>query len=286
MSISNTFTIDVEDYYQVEAFSDLVSQDAWDSYDCRVEKNTDQILAMLDDVGVKSTFFVLGYVAKKYPKLVERIHAQGHEVASHGMTHRLIYKQSEKVFRQETLDSKALLEDIIQDRVNGYRAATYSITKKSLWALDVLYEAGYLYDSSIFPMHHDRYGIPDSPVDPYIVTAPSGGQLVEFPISVLEKFSLRLPFAGGGYFRLFPYWLTKWGLGSINNASRNFVFYIHPWEIDPDQPEMKGISRSTKFRHYVNLNKTEHRLKKLLKDFQFDTMINVLSERFPGQFKE
>jgi len=285
MERSNVFSVDVEDYYQVEAFSNIVSQDSWDNYECHVEKNTDQMLQMLNDADVKSTFFVLGYVAKKYPQLVERIHQAGHEVASHGMTHRLIYKQTPAVFKTETVDSKALLEDIIQAPVNGYRAATYSITNKSLWALDILCDAGYLYDSSIFPIHHDRYGIPGSPIDPYIITAPSGKQLVEFPISVLEKGALKLPFAGGGYFRLFPYWLSKWGLKSINKASRDFVFYIHPWEIDPSQPKMENISRSTRFRHYVNLDKTEARLNRLLADFEFDTMVNVLHKHFPESVK-
>jgi len=279
--MSNVFSIDVEDYYQVEAFSNIVSQEAWPEYECRVEKNTDNMLQLLDDADVKSTFFVLGYVAKKYPSLIRRIHDAGHEIASHGMTHRLIYKQTPEVFRQETFDSKALLEDIIQSDVYGYRAATYSITKNSLWALDILYEAGYRYDSSIFPMMHDRYGVPGSPVDPYIIKSPEGNELIEFPISVLERFSFRLPFAGGGYFRLFPYWLTKWGLRSINKSKRDFVFYIHPWEIDPSQPVMGDISSSTKFRHYVNLRKTESRIKKLLKDFSFDTMKNVIESKKP-----
>lgn len=281
MNKTNVFSVDVEDYYQVEAFSHLVEQKTWDSYDCRVERNMDIILSLLDDANVKSTFFVLGYVAKKYPRLVEKMHNEGHEIASHGMTHRLIYKQEQDVFRKETFDSKALLEDIIQSKVYGYRAATYSITNKSLWALDTLSDAGFTYDSSIFPIHHDRYGIPGSPIDPYNIKTPSGKELIEFPISVLEKYSVRLPFAGGGYFRLFPYWLTKWGLRSINKASRNFVFYIHPWEIDPTQPKMKGISNFTKFRHYINLDKTTHRLSALLKDFKFDTMINVLKNDFP-----
>lgn len=281
MNKTNVFSVDVEDYYQVEAFANLVDQKSWDSYDCRVERNMDIILTLLDNANVKSTFFVLGYVAKKYPHLVEKMHREGHEIASHGMTHQLIYKQSKDVFRKETFDSKALLEDIIQSNVYGYRAATYSITNKSLWALDILNDAGFTYDSSIFPIHHDRYGIPGSPIDPYLIKTPLGNELLEFPISVLEKYSVRLPFAGGGYFRLFPYWLSKWGLRSINKDSRNFVFYIHPWEVDPSQPVMDGISRSTKFRHYVNLDKTSTRLEKLLNDFKFDTMINVLKNNFP-----
>lgn len=286
MDKMNVFTIDVEDYYQVEAFTNIISPESWGNYECRVERNTDKILDLLNNTKVKSTFFVLGYVAKKYPRLVERIHKEGHEIASHGMTHRLIYNQSEKVFRKETFDSKALLEDIIQSSIYGYRAATYSITNKSLWALDILCDAGYLYDSSIFPIKHDRYGIPGSEIDPYIIQSPLGKDIIEFPISVYEKYSIRLPLAGGGYFRLYPYWLTKWGLKAINKDDRNFVFYIHPWEIDPLQPVMSNISKSTKFRHYVNLNKTEHRLNKLLNDFKFDTMFNVLKKEFPKRFPD
>lgn len=283
MKRTNIFSVDVEDYYQVEAFANLIEQESWGSYECRVERNMDIILSLLDEAKVKSTFFVLGYVAKKYPHLIEKMHKEGHEIASHGMTHRMIYKQKPEVFRSETFDSKSLLEDIIQSEVYGYRAATYSITSNSLWALDIISEAGFVYDSSIFPIHHDRYGIPGSPIDPYLITTPLGKELLEFPISVLEKYSVHLPFSGGGYFRLFPYWLSKWGLRSINKASRDFVFYIHPWEVDASQPVMKGINQSTKFRHYVNLDKTECKLRRLLKDFKFDTMINVLSNNFPDK---
>ncbi len=284
MKNENVFTVDVEDYYQVEAFSNIVAQESWGTYECRVERNTDKVLKLLDESKVKSTFFVLGYVAKKYPNLVERIHKEGHEIASHGMTHRLVYNQQPEVFKKETIDSKKLLEDIIQSPIYGYRAATYSITNKSLWALDILCDAGYIYDSSIFPLQHDRYGIPGSPIDPYLIKSPQEQEIIEFPISILEKFSTRLPFSGGGYFRLFPYWLSKWGLKSINKVNRNFVFYIHPWEVDPEQPKMKNISKTTKFRHYVNLDKTENKLTKLLNDFEFKTMFEVLKMIYPEKF--
>lgn len=274
--ITNAFTVDVEDFFQVEAFSQAIKRDNWDKFDCRVEKNTDVILNLLDDMNVKGTFFVLGWIAKRYPDVVKLISAQGHEVASHGMTHQLIYKQDQAVFKQETIDSKALLEDISQQPVNGYRAATYSITNKSLWALDILVEAGFKYDSSIFPMRHDRYGIPDACPLPNMLSTPNGSKLLEFPISTVKNRLFTLPIAGGGYFRLFPYQLTHWGLRTINKQGNPFVFYIHPWEVDPDQPIIKNISRFTKFRHYNNLSRCSDRLRHLLTDFNFNTMQYVL----------
>jgi len=274
--LSNAFTVDVEDYFHVAALSKAVNPKDWDTYECRVVQNTNKILQLLDDSSQTATFFVLGWVAARYPNLVKEIHSCGHEIASHGMSHQLIYNQSIDEFRKETVDSKSLLEDLIQSEILGYRAATYSITNKSLWALDILYEAGYKYDSSIFPMRHDKYGIPDVNHLPHILTTPSGYKLVEFPISVLKRKLMVVPIAGGGYFRLFPYNFTKWGLQQSNNANQPFVFYIHPWELDPEQPQIEGIGRFSKFRHYNNLNKCEIRLKKLLSDFKFCTMGKVL----------
>lgn len=274
----NAFTVDVEDYFQVEALSKVIKPDEWNKFNCRVEKNTNIILELLEKNGQKGTFFILGWIAKRYPGLIQQISSQGHEIASHGMSHQLIYNQSKKVFRQETIDSKALLEDIVQKPVLGYRAATYSITNNSLWALDILVEAGFKYDSSIFPMRHDNYGIPDINPLPHNLTTPKGKNLVEFPISVLKSSFLTLPIAGGGYFRLFPYFFTRWALKSLNKKQQPFVFYIHPWEVDPEQPVIKGISRFSKFRHYNNLSKTENRLSKLITDFQFTTMLDVLEK--------
>ncbi|VAW58671.1 FIG004655: Polysaccharide deacetylase [hydrothermal vent metagenome] len=275
-NISNAFTVDVEDYFQVESLSSVVNRSEWDSHTCRVEKNTHTILALLDESNQKGTFFVLGWIAQRYPGLVKEIASLGHEVASHGMSHKLIYKQTRAEFTQETIDSKALLEDLIQTQVNGYRAATYSITKDSLWALDVLVETGFKYDSSIFPMKHDRYGIPAAHPLPGIITAPEGGEIIEFPISTIKNKLLTLPIAGGGYFRLYPYLISKFGLKSINNKNNPIMFYIHPWEIDSNQPVMKGLSRLSKFRHYNNLDKCEGRLRRLLADFKFNTMQHVL----------
>lgn len=278
MKINNAFTVDVEDYFQVEAFKNNINMSNWESFECNVEKNTDLILQLLDDKSIKGTFFVLGWIAERYPDVVKSIAEQGHEVASHGMTHNLVYKQSKEVFRQETYDSKSLLQDLSQQEVMGYRAATYSITNKSLWALDILHELGFRYDSSIFPMRHDKYGIADAHPYPHILKTPKNNELVEFPISTVKIRLLTLPVAGGGYFRIFPYIYTRWGLGRINSTNKPFVFYLHPWEVDPEQPRIEGISALSRFRHYTNLNRCYYRLEKLLDDFEFTTMKNVLKE--------
>ncbi len=251
----NAFTVDVEDYFQVEALSSVIKTEKWEQYECRVEKNTHVILQLLDETRQKGTFFILGWIAQRYPNLIKQISQQGHEIASHGMSHQLIYNQNIKTFRRETLDSKALLEDIVQKPIEGYRAATYSITKKSLWALDILVESGYKYDSSIFPMRHDKYGIFDINPDPHVLTTPGGMQIVEFPISTVKNKLVTVPIAGGGYFRLFPYIFSRWGLSQINKQGKPFVFYIHPWEVDPEQPVIEDIGRFSRFRHYNNLFK-------------------------------
>jgi len=277
MKFKNIFTVDVEDYYQVEAFSQVIDRDLWHTYESRVERNTDRILDLLDKHQVKGTFFVLGVVAKKHPAIVKHIASRGHEIASHGMSHRLVYKQSPEVFRQETRDSKALLEDLAQQPISGYRAATYSITNRSLWALDILVEEGFQYDSSIFPMRHDKYGIPDINREPHLIET-RAGSIAEIPISVFEKRGLKLPVAGGGYFRLWPFWLTRNCLRSINQ-NREFIFYLHPWEIDEEQPRINDASLFSKFRHYNNLHKCEHRLERLLEEFSFTTARNVLESK-------
>lgn len=272
----NAFTVDVEDYFQVEAFSGVINRNTWDDFSCRVEANTDIILKLLDDANVKGTFFVLGWIAKRYPGVVKKISEMGHEVSSHGMSHQLIYNQDQNVFRNETIDSKKLLEDLSQQPVNGYRAATYSITNKSLWALDVLCEAGFKYDSSIFPIVHDRYGISDINTEPHVLVTEKNNSIVEFPISVYKNRLFNLPISGGGYFRLFPYFFTKNMLKSLNKKNKEFVFYIHPWEVDNKQPVVDDISRFTKFRHYNNIDQCKDRLEKLLQDFRFSTVTEVL----------
>ncbi|MBI3546802.1 MAG: DUF3473 domain-containing protein [Gammaproteobacteria bacterium] len=274
--MKNAFTIDVEDYYQVEAFAGVVDKKTWPSYESRVENNTRRLLDLLEARAVQGTFFVLGWVAQRHRGLIQEIAARGHEIASHGMSHTLVYTQSPQVFREETRSSKALIEDICQRPVIGYRAATYSITQRSLWALDILHEEGFQYDSSIFPMRHDRYGIPDAHPYPHTLRTPAGYSLAEFPISVSRFGKFKLPVAGGGYFRLFPYALTKWGLGQINAAGHEFVFYLHPWEVDPQQPRIARAHLLSRVRHYLNLARTHPRLDRLLQDFSFTTMQDVL----------
>jgi len=277
-NIVNSFTVDVEDYFQVEAFSQAIDRKDWASYESRVVNNTMRILDLLDAYNTTGTFFVLGWVAKKNPELVREIDSRGHEIASHGMSHKLIYNQSQDEFRQETFDSKSLLEDIIQKEVSGYRAATYSITKKSFWALDILCEAGYKYDSSIFPIVHDRYGIADINTKPHVITTANNNSITEFPISVFKNRIINVPISGGGYFRLLPYRVTKYLLGLLNRKNQPFMFYIHPWEVDPHQPRIDNIKLSTKFRHYNNISRCEDRLGKLLGDFRFSTTKNVLTQ--------
>ena len=277
MRIKNALTVDVEDYFQVSAFAKSIKQDDWDSHNLRVEKNTQQLLDLFDQAQVKATFFVLGWIADRVPQLVKEIADRGHEVASHGYSHQLIYNQTPDVFREETIRSKKLLEDLSQQPVRGYRAASYSITKRSLWALDILAEAGFIYDSSIFPVRHDRYGIPDAEEKPHRLITPNQHSLVEFPLSTAKIFNYKLPVAGGGYFRLYPYFLTKAGLSQINRRQLPFVFYLHPWEIDPQQPRIDA-SWFSRFRHYNNLERCEQRLKYLLEDFDFTSCWNVLAE--------
>ena len=275
MAIQNALTVDVEDYFQVSAFAKSVDRNDWDKYPLRVEKNTRRLMDMFDEAQVKATFFVLGWVADRNRSLIQEIAQRGHEVASHGYSHQLIYNQSQEVFREETIRSKRLLEDIIQAPVRGYRAASYSITKDSLWALDILAEAGFDYDSSIFPVRHDRYGIPDAKEMPHILKTPKGHTLVEFPLSTAKIFSYKLPVAGGGYFRLYPYTLTRAGLRQVNSRQQPFIFYLHPCEIDPDQPNVEA-GWFSRFRHYNNLDKCESRLQRLMDDFQFTTVWQVL----------
>jgi polysaccharide deacetylase family protein (PEP-CTERM system associated) len=277
--MKNAFTVDVEDYFQVEGFAGTIQRSSWEGFSTRVGASTGTLLEMLARYKVRATFFVLGWVARKHPEIVRSIVASGHEVASHGMSHRLIYTQTPEDFRQETRDSKALLEDLAQKPVLGYRAATYSITRRSLWALDILCEVGFRYDSSIFPMRHDRYGIPDAEPKPHVLTTPGGGQLVEFPISVLRYAGAKVPVAGGGYFRLFPYRFTRWALRKLNAQQQEFVFYVHPWEVDPEQPRVEGAGTLSRFRHYLNLDRCAERLSRLLGDFEFDTMHSVLAQR-------
>ena len=368
----NILTIDLEDYFQVHAFSRVIRYEDWDKFECRIERNTDRLLEILNGSPIndrstaalhnplthslnnpsreasepqhsstsspnnsithslntsltqrgKATFFVLGWIAERYPDLVRRIQKEGHEIACHGYAHQLVYTQSRDEFRQDVRRAKSILEDITGKEVIGYRAPTYSITNKSKWAFDVLVEEGFKYDSSIFPIRHDFYGMPEAPRFPFVVSLngndnvefsvlnfefntaslnnslthslinPSSDisapqhrstaahySIIEFPLSTVKLFGGNFPVSGGGYFRLFPYSLIRKGLKSINEKEgKPFIFYMHPWELDFEQPRIKGVSPRSKFRHYVNLNKTEFRLKRLLSDFQFSNIRQLLTQ--------
>lgn len=273
----HAMTIDVEDYFHVSAFANTIKPDNWDNWPSRVEKNTRKLLTLFADADIKATFFVLGWVAERFPSIVKEIDDAGHEIASHGYSHQLIYNQTPETFKQETQKSKEILENIIQRPVCGYRAASYSITHKSFWALDILSELGFKWDSSIFPVHHDRYGVAGSPTDPYTIQAPCGGSLHEFPLTTAKVLGFPIPAAGGGYFRQYPYALSKWLFNhASNNGKKSLIFYLHPWEIDPDQPRVPGASKLSRFRHYTNLDRCEARLTQMLRDFSFTTVSDVL----------
>lgn len=267
-------TVDVEDYFHVTALSGAIDRDDWSRCESRVEANTNRILALLDDKSVKGTFFVLGWEAERRPGLVRCIAEAGHEIACHGYSHELVYRQSPETFREETRRAKALLEDCAQTDVLGYRAASYSITPKSRWALDILCEEGFHYDSSIFPIRHDIYGMELDELGPHRLTTDNGNSIVEFPISVVNLMGANMPASGGGYFRLYPYALSKYALTRVNRE-RPFVFYLHPWEVDPDQPRF-DVSWKSRFRHYNNLGKCHGRLSRLLDDFSFTTIRDVI----------
>jgi polysaccharide deacetylase family protein (PEP-CTERM system associated) len=272
--VVNAMTVDVEDYFHVSVFDGLVPRHKWEDLESRVCANTDRLLEIFNESNTRATFFVLGWVAERFPDLVPRIAAEGHEIASHGYGHRLVYDLSRREFREDIRRSKDVLESAIGKPVLGYRAPSYSVTPKSLWALDILIDEGFSYDASIFPIHHDRYGIPVSPRHPYVLQR--AGALVEAPASTVKWGPVNLPIGGGGYFRILPYAWTQWGISRLNNVEGlPAIFYLHPWEIDPKQPRLEAPALG-RFRHYYNLDKTEGRLRALLKDFAFSTMVAVL----------
>ncbi len=278
-SVLNAFSIDVEDYFQVAALAPAAPPETWPTWEYRVERNTECILGLLAERNIRGTFFILGWCAERSPGLVRRIAAAGHEIACHGYSHQLIYKQGEAAFREEARRAKHFLEDTIGSAVTGYRAASFSITQQSLWALDGLIDLGFEYDSSVFPIHHDRYGIPGAKREPGPITAPSGRTIVEFPMSAASFGGVRVPVSGGGYFRLLPYAVTRAGLRQINERTgQPFTFYLHPWEVDPGQPRLK-VKWFSRFRHYNNLHKCEGRLRRLLGEFSFSTMRDVLEHK-------
>ena len=273
MNKTNALTVDVEDYFQVSAFENSIRRDSWESLEHRVEKNVNRLLGLFNDAEVKATFFVLGWVAERYPGIVTKIVDSGHELASHGYSHKRVSDLDRNEFTQDVVKAKNILEDLSGMEVRGYRAPSYSISERNNWALEVLKETGHVYSSSIYPVRHDHYGYPSAP---RFVFQDERTGLIEIPISTVQAFNRLFPAGGGGFFRFYPYRLSKWAIHRINHHEKQpALFYLHPWEIDPGQPKQKNISKKTRFRHYLNLDKTEARLKCLLKDFDWGRMDDV-----------
>ncbi len=271
--ITNALTIDVEDYFQVSAFAPYIRRDEWDTRECRVVRNVSRILELLAAQNVQATFFTLGWVAERYPQLVRSIVAGGHELASHGYGHERASDLDRTAFRQDVTRAKRLLEDLSGRAVLGYRAPSFSIGTGNLWAFDELASAGYHYSSSVYPIKHDHYGMPDSPRFAYRV---AGSGLLEVPVTTLRVRNRNLPSSGGGYFRLLPYALSRWMIGQVNRQDQEAaIFYFHPWEIDPGQPRVAGIDAKTRFRHYINIGRMENRLQNLLTDFRWGRMDQI-----------
>ncbi len=275
--VTNALTIDVEDYFQVSAFAPYIARSEWSLRECRVERNVDCILEMLADTDTKATFFTLGWIAERYPELVRHIVREGHELASHGYGHERASDQTEAAFYSDIQLAKIILEDLVDCEVTGYRAPSFSIGSGNLWAFDCLARAGYRYSSSVYPIRHDHYGMPDAPRFAYEVRP----GLMEIPITTLRLFNRNLPSSGGGYFRLLPYAWSRWMLSRVNgHENQSGVFYFHPWEIDPGQPRIEGISSKTRFRHYFNIDRMEARLNQLLGDFKWGRMDQIFLDRF------
>ena len=273
-------TVDVEDWFQVQAFAGTIGRELWDDLPRRVESNTDRFLQMFADAGVRATFFTLGWVGQRHPELVRRIVAGGHELASHGFAHRLAHEQAPDAFRADVAQSRQLLEEVGGVPVRGYRAPTFSINMRNLWAFDILADEGYHYSSSTFPIRHDLYGMPDAPRLPHRV---AGGRLVEIPLTTVRLGGRNLPCSGGGYFRLCPYSLFRAGLRHVNmNDHVRGVFYTHPWEIDPGQPRVQTAPRMARFRHTINIGRTAGRISTLLRDFAWDRMDRVFQPELAG----
>jgi polysaccharide deacetylase family protein (PEP-CTERM system associated) len=271
-AITNALTIDVEDYFQVSAFAPYIQRSQWETQECRVERNVQRILALLAQSQTQATFFTLGWVAQRYPQLVRDIVAQGHELASHGYGHERASDLDRAAFKQDVESAKKILEDIGGVAVQGYRAPSFSIGKNNLWAFDELLAAGYRYTSSVYPIAHDHYGMPDWPR----FAQPVREGLLEVPVTTLRKFNRNFPSSGGGYFRLLPYALSRWMIQQVNAQDRQAaIFYFHPWEIDAGQPRVPGIDAKTRFRHYVNIGRMDDRLQQLLADFRWGRMDHI-----------
>lgn len=272
-AITNMFTIDVEDYFQVSAFAPHIPRSTWSSMECRVERNVDRILQLLADHSTKATFFTLGWIAERYPEVVRRIADGGHEIASHGYGHARAHDQTPEEFTADIRLAKLVLEDLSGQEVVGYRAPSFSIGEGNLWAFECLESEGYRYSSSIYPIQHDHYGMPDAPRFAHRI-----GRLIEVPATTVRMMRRNWPASGGGYFRLMPYSVSRWLLQQVNQKDGEpAVFYFHPWEIDPEQPRIPNVGAKTRFRHYVNIDRTEGRLAQLLKDFAWGRMDRVLA---------
>ncbi len=280
VSIRNAMTIDVEDYFQVSAFAPHISRQEWDSLPCRVERNVDLILGLLDDADVKATFFTLGWIAERHPSIVRMIVDNGHELASHGYGHQRASDLTPEQFHLDVVRAKHVLEDAAGLEVKGYRAPSFSISGRNRWALDVLSETGHTYSSSIYPVQHDHYGAPDAPRHPYRPNGQEG--ILELPPTTVRFFGRNLPAAGGGYFRLMPYGVSRWLLRRVNRHEHApCMFYFHPWEVDPDQPRPAGLNTRTRFRHYVNLQHMQGKLERLLKDFPWGRVDEIFLNSQP-----
>ena len=276
--IRNAMTCDVEDYFQVSAFAPYIDRASWPTRECRVEANMERILALYERHGVRATFFTLGWIAERYPAMVRRIVEAGHELASHGYSHLRASDQNRAEFDNDIRSSKALLEDIGGQAVVGYRAPSFSIGHANLWALDALHEAGYKYSSSIYPIAHDHYGMPDAPRFAFYPNGPDG--LLEVPITTVKMAGRNLPAGGGGYFRLLPYALSRWMMAKVNREDREpALFYFHPWEVDPGQPRPAGLGAKARFRHYINIDRMERRLECLARDFEWDRMDRIFLDK-------
>lgn len=273
---TNAMTVDVEDYFQVSAFEAYVSRANWKYFSSRVESNTDRILQLFADSGVQATFFTLGWVAEHYPGLVKRIVLAGHDLASHGYEHQRVTNLTKCEFANDLTTSKAVLEDVGGVEISGYRAPSYSFTSENLWAHEVLFETGYRYSSSIVPIKHDLYGIPDAPrfAHQYV-----NGCVLELPITTISILGRKISCGGGGWFRLYPYRFSKWAINQVNhNDNQSAIFYFHPWEIDPKQPRIKNLDARTKFRHYQNLSRMEGKINRLLRDFRWRSVPEVFAK--------
>lgn len=272
--IKNAMSVDVEDYFQVSAFASHIRREDWDSLPCRVERNVDAILGLLDEADSKATFFTLGWIAERYPQVVRRIVDGGHELASHGYGHQRASDLTPAAFRDDITHAKRLLEDLGGVAIRGYRAPSFSINQDNWWAVEELENAGYVYSSSIYPVKHDHYGMPDAPRFPNRPNGAAG--ILELPPTTLPLMGRNLPAAGGGWFRLLPYEVSRWMLRRVNAQDQApCMFYFHPWELDAGQPRQLGISAKTRFRHYVNLQRMPGRLRQLLNDFEWDRVDRV-----------